>query len=1328
MPQRPTFQRSPRFYPEMPAGEVEIPAPPQAPGKPQIQLVTVLLPGALAVGMLVATVVTASATGNILLTLFSFSFMIVSSLVSVLSYVSQSSGHRRALAERERRYRALLQGRRDQLSALRAKQSQASLETDPEPPECLRRVEERDSRLWERGPADSDFLALRLGLGQQPFRVAVKPPQRDETQEPDPLVLAALQLKTDFAMVDGVPIQLPLGQAGVAGLVGRRSQVCEAARALLVQLATHHSPEEVRIVAVFPADELAEWQWLRWLPHTWTDDRQHRFLACEADAAHALLGSLYDLLMRRRLAAAPAQAQPLPAYVFLLADPALAQSEPILPLLFREGAALGAFTLVTADDVPALPKDCQAVVDLAAGRGTLTLAGQVARSAPFTPDALPVDLADRLARAMAPIRLRRAAPRDIPATVPLLDLLGVEAVEDLDVKARWAASQPFRTLAVPIGLRVGAEPVLLDLHERGHGPHGLVAGTTGSGKSELLLSLVASLAVHFHPHELALVLIDYKGGGTANAVADLPHLVGTITNLQGNLATRALAAIKSESQRRQALLAQAGVNHIDAYQQRFRQGALAEPMPHLVIMADEFAELATEQPEFMKELISAVRVGRSLGLHLILATQKPAGVVNEQIWSNARFRICLRVEQDADSMDVLKRPDAAGLPSTSRGRAYLQVGMNEVFELFQAAWGGAPYTPGGYAAADPCEVLELPLDGSRRPLRLSPRPLAVQARGTQLEALVGYLRDQAEAAGVRRLRGPWLPPLPETLTLDEVRPASGWDGRSWQPTPTWLEPVVGQVDNPAQQEQAPLALNLGKEGHLAIYGAPGSGKTTLLQTLILSLALAHSPEEVQLYLLDFGGRMLSAFAPLPHVGGVVLADEEERVWRLCRHLRRELEERKEQLSRAGAQTLADYRRATGDPLPAVVTVLDNYDAFARSYPEAEDALAEIVREGGNLGLHLILTATSPSRVKGWVSNNVNLAVALQLADRGDYSLAVGRTQGLEPAPLPGRGLVEGTPPLEFQTALPVAGATSPERATALKALVDDLARAWPGPRPRPIATLPQVVPYCGLVPPGDAWPPAPADGSLAVPVGLDVEDLAPFPIDLCDGPHFLITGPVESGKTTFLQTWLLGLAERFPPQRVQLYLVDLRRVGLYPLQGLGHVRAYVEDDDRLGQVLADLEQELRRRRLAQDQARRSGERTWLASEPALVLAIDDADLLGSAAQPASKERLEKMLQERNLGFYVLLAGPVSYLAGAFEGVFRAIKELQTGVLLGTSDHTDLQVLSLRLPPSEAGKSLPAGQGYYTRRGRYRQIKGASCQAGAVTLAEWVARIQRRPAT
>lgn len=1339
----PLFQRSPRLQPDPPRGEAEIPAPPAAPSAPSMSLMSIVwsvIPGVLG-GVLMYLVMRASSPHPGGYLLMSLPMMAMTYLAQVGNYFYQKSRYTRQMQVRDQKYRALLEAKARELEQARSLQQRVLRETDPTPAECLARAEQLQPRLWERSPGDGDWLVVRLGLGAVPFSVTVKTPRPDKVIDPDPLFHEAEAVGAQFAQVSGVPIRLPLREVAAAGLVGPRPAVLNAARGLALQLAAQHSPDEVKIVAIFPEEEAGDWAWMRWLPHAWDDDGRRRFLAAERGSAHRLLTELADLLSRRKLLQAmnkdgPATT-PLPGFVFLFADPRLTENEAIVPLLLREGAALGALPLVLAARKEDLPKECRGIIEVTSGSGQLVLTAPALSVTPFLPDEVSSDVAERLARALAPVHLHKlATASEIPSKVTLLELLRAGQIEELDVLGRWQSGQPDRSLAVPIGVRTGGERLHLDLHEKAHGPHGLVAGATGSGKSELVQTAIAALAVSFHPHDVVFLMVDYKGGGMANSFAGLPHLVGTMTNLEeGNLARRALDALKAELKRRQSALGQAGVNHIDDYMRARRQGwpPLAEvvsqgeplahqvgrgqplpPLPHLVIVVDEFAELKAAQPEFMRELVSAVRVGRSLGVHLILATQKPAGVVDEQIWSNTRFRLCLRVERPQDSQEVLKCPDAASI--TGSGRAYFQVGNNERFELFQAGWGGAPYAPGAAAVATAPAVAEVALDGTRYPLSPIQRTAAPAAGLTQLQALVQHLQAVAQEAGIEPLPSPWLPPLPEALALAQVRPVAGWDGHGWQPAPAWLEPEVGLLDDPEHQLQEPLRLPLGRDGHLAIYGAPGMGKTTLVQTLITSLALTHPPNDVQMYLVDCSGRTLSALAPLPHVGAVVSGDDQERLTRLMRYLLRELAGRKERLARSGVNTFAAYRTAGSEPLPAIVVVLDNYPALAAAYPEAEEGVAQVAREGGTLGLHLVLTATRPSAVRVGVSSNITLGVSLYLADRSEYSTVVGRTGGLEPAQTPGRALVKGMPPQEFQAALPVAGDTEWERGQGLKALLQELAGAWSGPRPNPIAVLPEVVPLCDLIRPGDGWPELPAEGALAVPVGLDVESLEPFRVDLQEGQHFAVCGPPEGGKSTFLQAWLLALAERLPPERLQLWLVDPGMGALAPMAALPQVRAYVGDAAGSGEAVDQIIQAMAERR----QALAAGH-----SAPELVVAIDDLDVFREAAPAGARDRLEQLVRrERGAGVHLLVAGSTGAW-NQYDGLTKALKELQTGFVLGSSDGSDLSAFNLRLPPGETARLLPPGEGFFVRRGRLRKVKAATPHAGEVPLAEWVRRIVGR---
>lgn len=991
--------------------------------------------------------------------LMSLPMMLFSALFQTANQYAQRRRYQRAVTAREEKYRALLQEIATDLQNSQNRQRMALCQTDPDHDACLERVQTMDARMWERSANDKDFGQVRLGIGNAAFSVTVKTHEEERKVDQDPLQNEARALADQFAQVDRVPVTVSLSEAGATGMVGDRKQVLAMARSLAIQLAVHHSPGELKIGAVFPVEEASEWACLRWLPHVWSNDRRTRFLAANDEPAEQLLSGLYDLMTQRRLQLGAvknsgASTPTFPLIVFFLADLDLVQNQAAVSLMMREGQTLGVIPIVLEGRKELLPKECRTIFDLDPGFGRL-LQTDKRTQYQFVPDAATAEFCETFSRAMAPIGLREiAAGGAIPEKVDLLELLGVSRTEEIDVAERWLRSEPYRSLAAPIGLRAGGETVELDLHERGHGPHGLVAGATGSGKSEVLQTVVTSLAVSFHPHELAFVMVDFKGGGMADLFKDLPHLIGTITNLEGNLARRAMGALEAELKRRQTLLKQAGVNHVDAYIRLRRQGHSLDPLPHLVIIVDEFAELKANHPEFMKALTSAFRVGRSLGVHLILATQKPAGVVDEQMWSNSKFRLCLRVERPQDSQEVIKCPDAASIAGAGRG--YFQVGNNERFELFQAGWGGALYAPDQEGAVPSCVITEVDLSGHRISNRSPASRQAPEGAPAQLQAVVQRIRQAAAELGVEPLQGPWLPPLPQRVSLSDLEAGAGdRNGQSGE-CKRWLQPAIGLADDPANQRQVPLRLDFGKEGHLAIYGAPGTGKTTLVQTLVRSLCLTHSPAEINLYLVDCSGRSLSALAPLPHVGGVILGEELEPVSRLLQFLVQELEDRKALFSQVGVNTVWAYNQSGAAKLPALVVIFDNYPAFATAYQSGEELLVGIAREGANLGVFLVLTATNPAAIRTKISGNVTMAVTLQLADRTEYHTAVGRTNGLEPMPYAGRGLVKSNPPLEFQTALPIEGETEWEMMTSLRQEIAAMAAAWDGRRARGIKVLPSI--------------------------------------------------------------------------------------------------------------------------------------------------------------------------------------------------------------------------------------------------------------------------------
>lgn len=627
-----------------------------------------------------------------------------------------------------------------------------------------------------------------------------------------------------------------------------------------------------------------------------------------------------------------------------------------------------------------------------------------------------------LVRKLSGIKLDLSSTSEVlPSMLTFLEMYNVSKIEHLNIRTRWKENNPTVTLKAPVGVDTLGNLFYLDLHEKYQGPHGLVAGMTGSGKSEFIITYILSMAVNYHPDEVAFILIDYKGGGLAGAFENkkkgikLPHLAGTITNLDGASINRSLVSIQSELRKRQSIFNEAkqisneGTMDIYKYQKLYREGIVTEPVPHLFIISDEFAELKTQQPEFMDQLISTARIGRSLGVHLILATQKPNGVVNDQIWSNSRFRVCLKVQEKQDSMDMIKRPDAAELSAT--GRFYLQVGYNEFFDIGQSAWCGAPYVPTEEVESKEEDSVQIIDNLGRIVKEVKDSKKENEENVNNIKQIVGIVNYLSEIAdedhiSVRKL---WMDEIPEFITVNSLINKYGplqKDG---------LEVVIGEYDDPFNQQQNIVIHNVSECGNTIIYGAMGSGKELLVNTLVCGLIENFAPSDINLFLIDFGSEALQMYAKAPHVGNVLLSSDEEKLIRLMKILKEQIYERKKLLAEySGNPDL--YEKATGRSLTTIVTIIDNYAAFNELYENLVDEIAYLSREGSKYKIYFIITATAVNEVKYKISQNFGKQYVLQMNDKSDYSSVFGNVKGVYPSKLIGRGLILKNSVYEFQTA------------------------------------------------------------------------------------------------------------------------------------------------------------------------------------------------------------------------------------------------------------------------------------------------------------------------
>lgn len=1258
------FRRQPRILPDLPSGEVEIPQPPAGQEKPDISWFSLLAPPAV---MLSVTVLIAIRFQSVFVAV-SIAMTVITMLVSLSQASAQIRKFHKKRKERERIYWQFIADTRSELRMASEQQRKAMLEMNPDPSECLRRMERTDPRLWERTPSSPDFLALRAGIGSVPPAVKVKYSRQAMVMDNDPLMMEPQRLAAEFAKVPDAPVTLNLLQSGVCGVAGPEDRTAELLRQLAVQLVTHHGYDDVRLVLVCGDGGPERWEWLRNVPHLWDESFRVRHLICGKAMAQQLLGELHAVFREREKREHGGHV--LPHYVFIIEEATVLDDEPILKYLLNAPQAAGLSAIFTAPASSMLPSSCRTIVRLEGKHGEL-IDRETGERLIFTPDELgPIDL-EAAIRCLAGLRLRSSdVSLALPSSYTLLDMLESRRVEDIDLASRWNRNRTFMGMRVPIGASPGGERFFLDLHETGHGPHGLVAGTTGSGKSELLQTIIISLAIHYHPHDVVFVLIDYKGGGMADVFKGMPHLVGTITNLGGNQTARALLSIKSELLRRQRLFSEYGVNNIDRYQKLYysRKVSGMPPIPHLVMIADEFAELKQDQPEFMKELVSAARVGRSLGVHLILATQKPAGIVDDQIWSNSKFRICLKVQDEADSRDIIKRTDAARIKEP--GRAYIQVGSDEIFEMFQSAYSGADYDPDGEKNKRENKakrIYRIHMNGKMEQIYpLEEEKIARTELPSQLKCMADYIRETAERSGIAPLDGPWLPPLPETLCLDDVlKDKARYRDRL-------LCAPVGLADDPRGQRQEPLEIDFAQEGNLIVYGAPGTGKTFLLRTLCLSLASLYTPDEVHLYILDFGGASFRMFESLPHCGGVMTLEEETRLKQFIRFIFRQIEERKQIFKQADAAGFQEYR-SFGHQMPGIVILIDNYFALSESYEDLDADMIVLAREGFKYGIYLAATATSAALVRYKFAVNFKMALAYSLVEKSEYDSIAGRTEGLEPADLPGRGLVRHQPPLEFQTALPAF------RTKDTRDLIREFARHETR-RAAPVPVMPAHIHIAEI-----------QDGSERLAIGLSDQDLQPVLLDLAVHPVMMVAGDPMTGKSSLLASWIRTLTQ------ADILVLDSMNYGLFDVLDLPHVRDLSQADDGF---IDELEQLIRDRREQMLQCRKTGGDTeaLMRSWRLTVFVIDRMSELTGSNRYRLKDLLNEVIRKaRGLKLAIIAADQTSDWASNWDDLAKAFRDEQTGVLIGSLKEQSL--FSAKLPYGVAEKDILFGDGYLILKNR-----------------------------
>ncbi|MDH2426416.1 FtsK/SpoIIIE domain-containing protein [Sphaerisporangium sp. TRM90804] len=1245
------FNRPPRIAPPRRRPEVAVPSAPDQPKGIRFPLATVLLP--LVLGGVVYALMPSSAMFLI--------FLALSPLMAVAHVITERRSGRGEYKEKLRAYESEMDTVRARLGAIAVAQEKAAREALPDPAAVTRIATGPSGRLFERRPDNDDFGRLRVGLADRPADVRLTG-QGADAEEP-PTVYA-------------VPVALDLVAAGVAGVAGPRAAILPIARALVAQAATLHAPHDLGLVIFSGEDTAPDWEWATWLPHTLPhrpDLACRRMVATDRELAETRIAELLRIMEERRsgLRSGVSQGRRL---LLVLDGVRRARSLTGLADLLAEGPGVGIYAVCLDRSESDLPDECRTTVVADSSGGRARVSGADVPDEEVLTDHLPQELADKISGSLAPIRVlgaRFSEDGDLPERVRYLDLarLGARPHRD-EVLARWAAQPSGRGTTALIGVD-GTGPVAVDL--RRDGPHTLIAGTSGAGKSELLQTLVASLALGNEPDALNLVLVDYKGGSAFAECRDLPHCVGMITDLDGRLTDRALASLTAELRRRETILAEAGAKDIEDYWAR-----TGGRLPRLVIVIDEFATLVEELPDFITGVVGIGMRGRSLGVHLVLATQRPGGVVNADLRANVNLRLCLRVTRPDESTDVIDVSDAASISRLHPGRAYLRTGHGDLSTL-QCARVGWPRddAPDARARADVVTVARRRITelGRARLVDGLAGPDEGHAGDTDLTALVAAIREAAEHSGVSAPPSPWLPPLPDRLTIPLAE-----DGGAPPPIAH-----IGLADLPASQAQSPFLLDLELAAPTVIAGMARSGRSTALRTLAASLAAAGSPADLHLYVLDHGNRALTSLEALPHCGAYVEATETDRTTRLLDLLTSQMTERAQILAANGHASLREQRAtaAPSDRLPYLVLLIDQYESFLAQHAETDggrlvETLDGLLRRGAAVGILIVLT-TDRSGFTHRLAGTAATRLVLRQADRDDAAVFGADPRAMSATP-PGRAMAIPAG-MEVQIALLTPDPDGAAQAAAVEDLAKRLADRWERlpatARPHRIDRLPVSIDLAALE---ELRGTRVTSTPSTCTVGAGGDHLRPIDVDLVDTDSvFLVSGPPRSGRSAALAAIVSSLHGRENGE-LSVLLCCPRRSPLMELADLPGVVAALHGSA----IATDLEETIARTRRP------------------LAVVVDDAERLSEGLAADVLDRL--VHTARDDGNLVIAAGTTDDLATfRYRNWIASLRRARSGLLLNPTSYVDGEVFEVKLPRSTGGGQI-AGRALLIRRGQSTSVQ------------------------
>lgn len=1318
-------RRSRREMPRTPGGELALQAPPEIPRVTPANLLSKLMPLVGVIAMVGMTVMMfTQGSGNLTSNPMTMMFPVMM-LFSLVGSFGQGSGkgQKAAEANEDRKdYLRYLDQVREDVSETAAQQRAAALWSHPDPGVIWMLA--GTSRMWERRATDRDFCHVRFGTGGQRLATRLVAPETGPVEDLEPIAAVSLRrFVRAHSTVPDLPSAVSIKGFATIALDGDRAEARDMVRAMLVQLTMFHGPDQVLVAVVCGQDMTAEWNWVKWLPHTQHPDA-HDGIGTQRLFYHSIreaTDGLAPLFANRTRYSRNQPANPALVHVVVVVDGGLLDSE-------EDALHDSGYEGVTIFDL------CGYAPRLAASRGIgmviekgdcygRSATGNLDRFAKI--DKMSAAQAEQVARRLAPFRALtgragEATTTESEGSSTWSQLLGLGDIGRFNPETSWQPRYGPDRLKVPFGWRADGLPIYLDIKESaegGMGPHGLCIGATGSGKSEFLRTLVLSLLATHSPDQLNLVLVDFKGGATFLGMDNAPHVAAVITNLEeeSELVARMYDALEGEMQRRQEHLRRAGnFANVTEYEKARAGGADLDPMPALFIVLDEFTELLSQHPDFADLFVMIGRLGRSLHVHLLLASQKLEEGRLRGLDSHLSYRIGLKTFSANESRQVLGVPDAYSLPNFPGG-GYLRDASGEIHR-FQAAYVSGPYTGSGarrnIVVADETgevDVRARPFwaelvpyyesDWTAEPEIIEPDPSAQTDEGEKMSTLA-TLMSRIEGYG-RPAHRIWLPPLDQAPSLEQLIPRSILTGE--YSSLSSLRVAVGVVDRPKEQRRDPFVIDLsGAAGNAAIAGGPQSGKSTAVRALIMALSLTHTARQVQFYCLDFGGGTLAGLAGLPHVGSVASRADSDRVGRTIAEVGGVIRQREQSFRSLGIETMAEFRRlratdpqtsraaagAHEDRYGDVFLVIDGYPTIREEFEALESPIQKIAAEGLSYGVHVIVTLPRWMALRPAFKDQIGTKLELRLGDVSDSEF--GRRAGQKVPPgRPGRGITPEA--LHMIYALPrVDGSSNPADLSAgVGAAVEAIAQANPGPAAPAVRMLPEQLSREELLANISHWPPQRGEGvkNASIPVGIDENELAPVFLNFASQPHFMIFGDSRCGKTTLLRTVCQGITEANDPDAAKIVLVDYRRsmLGAVPEE---YLAAYSTNPDLLATNVRDVVHYLKQRMVPADVTQQQlRDRSWW-SGPDLYVVVDDYDLVATQSGNPLAPFVEYIPFAQDLGFHLIIARRAGGASRAmYEAVISKLRDVNSPGLLLSGPKEEGGLLQNVRP-----RILPPGRG------------------------------------